>query len=452
VKVTAAHVTQRPIEIRRLAGSLKAASPTRRGGLRHRAEELAKTIPTVFDDWWERSRAVVDGPIDVIDFFSGCGGMSAGFRAVNGVVPAFRHVLAVDIDSVANATYARNLGLTPVHADVAALVADPDELSVILRDSSRRTEHPLVVIGCAPCQGFSSHRKSAEPPDARNDLFEDFARLAIRLDPDFVVIENVPELCTDRHWPRIQRVRAWFEDAGYFVHLAVHNFAEFGLPQERFRAVMLAAPRSFSAPVGFLSRGEFRTVRDVIGRLPRVEPGVAHPADPLHQSAGHRLTTIEMIRSVPKDGGRRHFDTGPASLKALQKRQGKPGFEDVYGRLYWDRPSITITHYSRNPASGRFVHPEQDRGLTCREAALLQGFPANYDFTGGFDDKFRQIGNAVPPLVAAHLATTILAQLLDPPAAEASRGLIEPLAQSVSRLIPSLKARSAAEAHDINGV
>ncbi|MES3664751.1 DNA cytosine methyltransferase [Mycobacterium intracellulare] len=437
---------QWPDEVTGLTQALISAAPVQSGGTRERIERLAQSTPTEFAAWWTAGRSVVDGPVDVIDFFSGCGGMSAGFRAVNGITPAFRNILAVDVDPVANATYERNLGLAPVLQDVNVLASKPKFVDSLLREGGRRIGHPLVMIGCAPCQGFSSHRKNSAPQDSRNDLFEDFALIASRLNPDFIVIENVPELLTDRHWPRVRQVRSRLQKAGYIVHLAVHNFAEFGLPQERFRAVMLAARTNFHAPAGFLGRNDFRTVRDAIGALPAVEAGVSHPADPLHQSAGHRPSTIEMIRSVPKDGGRRRFDTGPASLQALHQRQGKPGFEDVYGRLFWDKPAITITHYSRNPASGRFVHPEQDRGLTGREAALLQGFPLDFDFAGGFDDRFRQIGNAVPPMVAAHIALTILAQLIDPPSHQIDAGVIEPVGRSVARLIPSLKTRSTESA------
>ena len=428
-------------ELSALGDAIAGAGPAN-SCTRSRIEGVAQMTPDFFSQWWNTGRDTTDGPIDVIDMFSGCGGMSAGFRAVNGIASAFRHVLAVDIDPAANATYERNLGVRPVLQSVRDLAVDPGVLDRLLLDSSRRKGHPLVLIGCAPCQGFSSHRRTGGPQDSRNDLFDDFAQVAVHLQPDFIVIENVPELCTDRYWPRVERIRSLLEVNGYHVHLAVHNFAEFGLPQERFRALMLAAKTPFNPPAGFISRDYFRTVRDSIGNLPPVEPGIPHPSDPLHQSAGHRSSTIQMIRSVPKDGGRRKFDTGPASLQALHKRQGKPAFEDVYGRLYWDRPAITITHYSRNPASGRFVHPEQDRGLTAREAALLQGFPTDYGFEGGFDATFRQIGNAVPPLVAANVALTILAQLIHPPTIQVDTGVTKPLAQSVARLIPALKARS----------
>lgn len=286
------------------------------------ADDLAKLLMLHFDDYWQAARSVTGGPVDVIDFFSGCGGISAGFRTVNGLLPAFRHVLAVDTDPVSNATYERNIGLRPVAADVHELATRTQRLRKLLDQSGRRPGSPLVLIGCAPCQGFSSHRNGAA--DDRNELFVDFARIAVRLQPDFIVIENVPELCTDLHWSRVTRVREILESAGYRVHLAVHNLAEFGLPQERFRALMLAARQPFNPPTAFLDSNNFRTVRDAISSLPPIKPGEVHPEDAMHFTAGHRKTTIDMIRSVPKDGGKRSFDTGPPSLIALHARQGKP--------------------------------------------------------------------------------------------------------------------------------
>ena len=163
--------------------------------------DLAESLPSRFDHYWRAGAAVADGPIDLIDIFSGCGGISAGFRAINGILPTFRHVMAVDIDPFANATYERNLGLKPVPADVHELAVHPQQLRDLLSRSSRRAAAPLVLIGCAPCQGFSSHRNGAA--DERNELFLDFARIAVCLKPEFVVIENVPELCTDQHWSMV---------------------------------------------------------------------------------------------------------------------------------------------------------------------------------------------------------------------------------------------------------
>jgi DNA (cytosine-5)-methyltransferase 1 len=312
----------------------------------------------------------------------------------------------------------------------------------LLEEGGRRPAAPLVLIGCAPCQGFSSHRNSAGAGDGRNSLFVDFARIAVQIRPDFVVVENVPELLSSRYWPYVEAARGLLEEAGYFTHLSVHNMADFGVPQERFRALLLAAPQPFAPPSGILTRSEYRTVRDAIGALPAVAAGERHPKDPMHYTAGHRESTIETIRLVPKDGGNRPQGAGPQCLRNIELRQGKPGYEDIYGRLRWDRPAITITAYARNPASGRFVHPEQDRGLSVREAACLQGFPRRFNFSGTLDQRFRQIGNAVPPTFAAYLGMHILGQLASDRRRDltAGRGIESPVGASFSRLIPSLKA------------
>lgn len=430
-----AGLLERLTEIARQSGS--AGIDAVRSGAAH----AASVVATDLDRHWRA--APPDGPIDVIDMFSGCGGMSAGFRAVNGLVPAFRLAGAVDIDRVANESYRVNLGLTPMAESVASLPTRPALRAKL--EAGLRPGHPLVLIGCAPCQGFSSHRNAAGQADTRNALLADFARTAVRMRPEAIVVENVPELLTDRYWPLVADVRRMLERAGYFVYVGVHNAAEFGVPQERFRALLLAMQHPFRAPRGFLTRSTFRTVRDAIGHLPRVASGSRDPVDPLHFSAGHRETTLDVIRAVPKDGGNRPSDVGPACLRRAHERQGKAVYEDVYGRLYWDRPAITITAYARNPASGRFVHPEQDRGLTVREAALLQGFPANYKLTGSFDEQFRQVGNAVPARFAAAIALHLVGELLGPriPVGEFQLGLTKPVGASFSRMIPGIKAASA---------
>lgn len=406
---------------------------------------LASSItPRTFTDnyqhYWRRSETASEGPIDVIDMFSGCGGMSAGFRAVNGLVPAFKHILAVDVNKVANRTYEANLGLQPLCADIGELAADEARLRESLR-TSRRQDHPLILIGCAPCQGFSSHRNAAGEGDTRNSLFVDFAKIAVMLNPDVVVVENVPEMLTNRYWPYVNEARRQLEGAGYHTHLSVHNVAAYGVPQERFRAVLLAFRKAFQPLQGFLARSEFRTVRQTIGSLPPVGAGERHPTDAMHYSAGHKESTLETIRAVAKDGGSRPPHVGPACLQRIHERQGRSAYEDVYGRLFWDRPAITITAYARNPASGRYVHPEQDRGLTIREAALLQSFPSDYRFAGSLDDAFRQIGNAVPPVFASSLALHVLSELIGGSAGKGAEGDIrQPVGSSFSRIIPALKA------------
>ena len=412
--------------------------------VRKSAETCGAAVAASLDQYWGDSETAPEGPIDVIDMFSGCGGMSAGFRAVNAFIPAFRLALAVDIDEVANRSYMANFGAMYVNEDVHELATDKSKLERLLRSSGRRGGRPLILIGCAPCQGFSSHRNAVGESDQRNSLFVDFARIAANLKPDAVVVENVPELLTTKYWMYVEEARRLLEAEGYFVHLGVHNMAEFGVPQERYRALMLALKKPFRPPRGFLRRGEFRTVRQAIGRLPRIGAGERHHDDPMHYTVGHKESTIRTIRAVPVDGGSRPPDVGPQCLQRIHARQGKAAYEDVYGRLYWDRPAITITAHARNPASGRFVHPEQDRGLSVREAATLQGFPSGYLFEGTLDQRFRQIGNAVPPPFAAYLASHLLGEILSTVEHREAEngGVTKPVGISFSRLIPSLKAKN----------
>lgn len=399
----------------------------------------AKDLAIRLSSHWKSAKPA--GPIDVIDFFSGCGGMSAGFQALNAVLPAYRIAMAVDIDSDANDSYEANLGLKPKAIDIAALAKRPNEVRELVKAARQSQDAPLVLIGCAPCQGFSSHRNAAGQTDARNSLFVAFAKIAAIALPDVVIMENVPEILTDRYWPIVDKAREILARAGYHSLISVHDVAEYGVPQQRYRALLVAMRQPFEMPQGFLARDQFRTVRDAISQLPSILPGKASTSDPMHFCAGHKASTVETIKAVPLDGGNRPWDAGPECLRRAAAKQGRAAYEDVYGRLWWNRPAITITAYARNPASGRFVHPEQHRGLSVREAGLLQGFPDTYEFVGGFDSRFRQIGNAVPPMFSAYLAAHILKELVrEEPVYAPQPDIKLSLGPSFSRLIPALKA------------
>jgi DNA (cytosine-5)-methyltransferase 1 len=409
-----------------------------RAGIR----EAAKTLALGFQEAWPKALKAATGPIDVVDMFAGCGGMSAGFVAANAILPAYRLALAIDIDRLAMASYKANLDHGPLSVDLHRYARNQRGVAKMVREVRSAPNAPLVLIGCAPCQGFSSHRNTSGDGDERNSLFLTFARIAAAVGPDAIIVENVPEVVTDRYWPTVEAARKVLEDAEYQTILTAHDMAEFGVPQHRFRAVMIAMRRPFAMPEGFLFGSDQRTVREVIGSLPRILPGEICPADPMHYTAGHRASTVKTIRAVPVNGGRRPADVGPECLRRIAARQGREAYEDVYGRLWWDRPAITITGHARNPASGRYVHPEQHRGLSVREAALLQGFPASWTFAGGLGPSFLQLGNAVPPPFAAFLAIHILGEMFGPPLEALDRkvDISNSLGPSFSRLIPALKA------------
>ena len=381
-------------------------------------------------------------PIQLIDFFCGAGGTTLGFAALNMVMPAFRILGGCDINVTSARTYSRNFGTKVINQDVVCLANEDHLLEELLESINYDPELPTILIGCAPCQGFSSHRKKHwnEEDDIRNSLIVAFAKIVERMTPDAIVIENVPEFLSQRYWRYFIAAKEKFTECGYVVKQNIYNAASFGVPQERFRSIIIGMKKEFLMPVGYFSSEQYKTVRDAIGDLPPIEAGMTHPNDPLHKCVAHRKSTIDVIRQVPRNGGSRPFGIGPACLDKTK------GFSDVYGRLCWDKPSITITHYARNPASGRYSHPEQDRGLTAREAACLQSFPRGFEFIGSTDDIYRQIGEAVPPLLAVAIATDVLIELVskEPTKEELYLGpksITVPVSSSYSSLIAGIKMK-----------
>jgi len=361
---------------------------------------------------WKPSQKETNGFIDVIDFFSGCGGMSMGFSAI-GKSKIFKLIGAVDINQKALDSFAANFNCKTFNSDIKEL-CNLDGVNLIKKEFNltKGKKRPLVIIGCAPCQGFSAHRKKNwDKADERNTLIGAFTETAVKLNPDFIVMENVPEILGKKYWAHYDEARSVLVQEGYKVKQSIYNSASFGVAQARFRAIIIASKIDFELPIPFLKKEEFKTVRDVISNLPEVSAGQSPSNDEFHRSAKHKASTIETISKVPKNGGNRPYGVGPKCLDKVN------GFSDVYGRLYWDRPAITLTQYSRNPASGRFTHPEQNRGLTIREAARIQSFPDSYEFKGSLDHCFKQIGESVPPLLSIAIASQIVrafSQMINP--------------------------------------
>jgi len=346
----------------------------------------------------------------VVDFFSGCGGASTGFSLADVPGVDVEIVAGIDIDRNACATYTKMHGQPAYCLNIQDLIDYPTQLQSLVSEWNMERFDKTLFIGCAPCQGFAAHRKAIKGDDPRRHLFSIFAGLVKQLQPDGVFMENVPDLFSKKHWPYYFTGREILQKEGYTVRSQIYNFAGFGLPQERFRAVMLALKKPFEMPEAPLNPDHFSTVRDAIGHLPSLRTGEVCPTDPMHRTSNHRKSTVEILSRVPHDGGNRPIGVGPICLDRARKKHG--GYTDVYGRLAWDRPSVTITARCRTPSCGRFAHPEQNRGLSIREAAFLQGFPADFMFEGSFDDKFKQIGNAVPPIVAKQFAEHLIRLLI----------------------------------------
>lgn len=367
---------------------------------------------------------------DFVDFFCGAGGMSYGFHKMAELTGRLRWAGAVDIDKHAIDTYERNYGHRPTNLNLGE-----DDVETIKSSLDIDEDNELILIGCAPCQGFSSHRKKDHRgPDSRNTLVGRFAEIAVAMQPKLIIMENVPDLLAKKHWMHYQAFKDTVEAAGYHIAVKILNMADFGAPQARFRTVLLAAKDFIpTLPEPVFSPEQYRTVRDAIGALPPLAAGGKDPNDPMHITSKHRKETIEILRQVPKDGGNRPQGVGPQCLDKVA------GFYDVYGRLAWDKPAVTITARCRTPSCGRFVHPEQDRGLSVREAALLQGFPPDFYFEGPFDDKYKQIGNAVSPIFSTRLAGHVLTMLAGKNHSDAVETVDKPSFSSYSGMIAHAK-------------
>jgi DNA (cytosine-5)-methyltransferase 1 len=405
---------------------VQAAHPTllqALSSLPHVTKSSVVSIPPASDDVTLRAfarRGVSYGKslptpatVQVIDFFAGCGGVSWGFSNTRQSHVAFDVLAGIDIDDQALTTYELNNPGRALRIDVRDIAERPDRLRELVPEFDP-TKRPFVFVGCPPCQGFSAHRKKDDRDDERNDLVLAFARIVTHYRPDVFAMENVPEMLQGRFEHYYRMACKVFDQAGYTIAEDVLDLSRFGVPQRRHRAVVVGSlSGSPSLPAPILDASEVRTVRDAISHLDPIRAGETDPLDPWHRSPDHIDRILRKIEQIPADGGdRRDLDDSAQLLCHSKVDAGRtPGFTDVYGRLYWDRPAVTITAKSSTPSCGRFLHPEQHRNISVREAAILQGFPQNFVFAGSFVNQYRQIGEAVPPSFARHLAWAILDQL-----------------------------------------
>lgn len=337
----------------------------------------------------------------MIDLFAGCGGLTQGFVGTG----SFKPIAAVESAHDAAATYTQNFGDHVFVGDIAEWVQG----SMPWAD---------VVVGGPPCQGFSALGKR-DPKDPRNQLWRHYVEALRRIRPAFFVMENVPQLLTSPEWGLLQReVRPGGALEDYALEAFVLNAADYGAPQARRRAVVIGR-RKGMRPIGAPEPTARLTLRDafpnwlaeavVDSDLPdgairfRDEeiPGAFKLAD-LHITRRPDAVSLARYRAIPAGGNRHHL---PYDLQTPGWRKNKSGAGDVMGRLWWDRPSVTIRTEFFKPEKGRYLHPSQDRPITHAEAALIQGFPEHFLWCGTKASIARQIGNAVPPPLARAIAT-----------------------------------------------
>ncbi len=343
------------------------------------------------------------GRVTVADVFAGCGGGSIGFQQAG-----FEVIGAVEIDGDATAAYAANVGVKPLCKDIREVTGRE-----LLKGTGVGVGELTLLFGCPPCQSFTILRRGAEETavdSVRNTLPREYSRMVAELRPRHIAFENVPGLVDGRWRDRFDELLADLERLGYRCSWDVLDTADYGVPQHRRRVVVVGSRlvHPVLPPASHSASGEdglpmHRTVRQAIGRLRRLGPGEADPADSLHRARRHSDIAIRRLRAVPEGGSRKHL---PPELQ-LACHKGHPGHYDIYARMWWDRPAPTLTSGCTNVTKGRFAHPEQDRAITVREALLLQGFPADATVAGLSDTMALQIGNAVPPPLTAALGRAI---------------------------------------------
>src|SRR5690554_2494906 len=320
-----------------------------------------------------------------IDLFSGAGGLSLGFTLAD-----FKSVFAVENDPAAAKTYELNFGPHVFCGDIK----DVDDFT---------RYNAQIIIGGPPCQGFSplgkmSARKGRiEEHKELNQLWKHYLRAVRQIQPLAFVVENVPEFLSSEGFSTFKKS---VEQLGYNVASGVLKAEDFGVPQKRRRGFILGVlGTEIFLP---LPTAERRTVRDAIGDLP------LNPTEKnLHWSRNPRPLSIERYKCIPPGGNRFDLMRKRPDLSPKCWLRKPTGSTDVFGRLEWDKPSLTIRTEFYKPEIGRCLHPEAHRPITHREAARLQTFPDYFRFFGSKIQIAQQIGNAVPPLLAKCIAKHI---------------------------------------------
>ena len=342
-----------------------------------------------------------DGHI-AVDLFSGAGGLSLGLKRAGFVIAG-----AIENDPVAVRTYRHNLGDHVIEAPIESVSG-----AGVRRRFNIEQGGCALLAGGPPCQGFSVQRNGPRH-DARNALVLEYLRLVKQIRPRFFLLENVPGLTFSAARPLLSHFIDTAVKLGYAIHLRKLDAVYYGVPQFRLRTIMVGEltngqPPIFQFPLQRYDKSSWKTVRDAIGDLdsPPLD-GSEHGAIKNHYRES-RLSKVnqERLKHIPPGGAREDL---PVHLQ-LPCHTNNPTHRhlDVYGRLIWDKPAVTITARFDSFTRGRFAHPEEHRSLTLREGARIQTFPDEFVFFGNREECARQIGNAVPPKLAEIIGREIV--------------------------------------------
>ena len=341
----------------------------------------------------------------VADLFSGVGGMSQGF-----VMAGFEVAIAIEYDKEIALSFKKNHPKTDVYAN--------DIRDVDFAELHRKHPHIDVVMGGPPCQGFSQKGKRLSLKDPRNFLFRQFVKFVDEFSPKYFVLENVPNIITTENGYFKDEIISSFNALGYDMCCGILNAADFGVPQDRKRAVFIGQKGTLDISLP-QSKCVRNTIKDAIYDLPFIHSGEGVEAGDYdkepktmlqrslrgdcmrlynHVATNHNATALRRMAMVPIGEGRKVLPI---------EEQTKSIYSGTYCRLLEDDVASTITTRFDTPSSGRFTHPLLNRCITIREAARLQTFPDTFIFYGSKTTQMKQVGNAVPPYLAYAIAEVI---------------------------------------------
>ncbi len=341
---------------------------------------------------------------EVVDLFCGIGGLTHGF-----ILEGFNVIAGFDSDNSCEYVYEKNNSSAKfIHSDLGNL--DFGEINKYFSDNSIK-----ILVGCAPCQDFSIYNLKNNK-SGKYQLLTRFANFINEIDPEIISMENVPNLLNyDKGETFTNFIQSL--EGKYNISYSIVNAKDYGVPQRRKRLVLLGCKKN-RGRINLVSGEDFKNsgvkfipnVREAIGHLPKITDGEVCLTDKLHRA--RRLSDINKKRiKATKEGGFWRDWPDELILDCHKKESGK-SFRSVYGRMKWDEESPTMTTYCIGLGNGRFGHPEQDRAISLREAAIFQSFPEYYDFinpnsTFSIMNTAKHIGNAVPVSLARAIAQSI---------------------------------------------
>lgn len=338
-----------------------------------------------------------------VDFFCGGGGMSFGMHKAGISVLA-----GIDYEASCKETYEKNIKKAKfIHADVFELKEEDLQEQLNLE----KNDDGLILIGCSPCQFWSIINTDKKKSEKSKSLLVEFERFVKYFNPGYVVVENVPGVLRRKEESGLAAFIDWLEKNKYSVHFEVHNTSDYGVPQNRKRFTLVAT-RLSEHKIFPKKSNRKKTVADVLGTengFPKISAGYKDNSEFLHTVPNVAPITLSRIQKVTKNGGNRLSFANDPELQLACFVGKDNSFKDTFGRLWWHKPSPTITTKFFSVSNGRFVHPDEDRALSLREGATLQSFPKSYKFYGSSHAAIaRQIGNAVPPEYARRIGIAII--------------------------------------------